>query len=380
MSLGRPLDIVVLGLSITSSWGNGHATTYRALLRALAERGHRVRFLERDVLWYAQNRDLPQPPFCRTDLYTSLQQLRDRHARAVASADLVILGSFVPEGIAVARWLLSVARGRTAFYDIDTPATLSALEADRCEYLDRSLVPEFDLYLSFTGGPTLRRLENQFRARRAFPLYCSFDEDAYYPEAHAQRWLLGYMGTYSADRQPGLQTLLLDPARQRPDDAFAVVGPLYPAHLAWPANVQRIQHLSPAEHRAFYCAQRFTLNLTRADMRAVGYSPSVRLFEAAACGTAIISDPWCGLDDLLAPDEEIFVVHSPAEMLRLLRDVSPERAQAAGERARRRVLSSHTARHRAQALEGYLAILDRRSREDADTVPIRSVRAHHPQR
>lgn len=358
MSPTSSLDIVFLGLSITSSWGNGHATTYRALLRALTERGHRVRFLERDVPWYAQNRDLLQPSFCRVDLYGSLQDLRNRFGRVVASADLVILGSYVPEGIAVAHWLLSVARHRTAFYDIDTPATLSALEGDRCEYLERALVPEFDLYLSFTGGPTLRRLETQLHARRAHPLYCSFDEGTYFPEAHSPRWLLGYMGTYSADRQPGLQDLLMTPARERPNDAFVVAGPLYPEHIVWPANVQRFCHLSPAEHRSFYCAQRFTLNLTRADMRAVGHSPSVRLFEAAACATAIISDSWPGLDELFTPGEEIFVVNSREDLLNVLATITPAQARAAGERARHRVLNNHTAGHRARALEDYVATLE----------------------
>jgi spore maturation protein CgeB len=363
----RPLDIVFLGLSITSSWGNGHATTYRALLRALAERGHRVRFLERDVPWYAQNRDLPKPPFCRTELYGSLRDLRAHHSRVIGSADLVVLGSYVPEGIAVARWLLSVARHHTAFYDIDTPATLTALEAGRCEYLERALIPEFDLYLSFTGGPTLRRLETQFRARRAHPLYCSFDEHTYFPEAHSLRWLLGYMGTYSADRQPGLQELMIAPAEQRPNDAFAVAGPLYPDHIVWPANVQRYFHLSPAEHRSFYCAQRFTLNLTRADMRAVGHSPSVRLFEAAACGTPIISDPWPGLDEFFTPGIEIFVASSREEMLKILSTISPAQARAVGQRARQRVLNSHTARHRALSLERYVAALDEREHEDTIT-------------
>jgi spore maturation protein CgeB len=349
------LDIVVLGLSITSSWGNGHATTYRGLVRALAGRGHRVLFLERDVPWYASHRDLPLPPYGRTALYGGREELEEHHRQAVAEADLVIVGSFVPEGREVARWVLEVARGQVAFYDIDTPATLAAVRAGQCEYLDRALIPRFDLYLSFTGGPMLRRLERDFGARRARPLYCSFDPQLYRPEPQERRWDLGYMGTYSADRQPGLERLLLEPARRAPDRRFVVAGPLYPEGLAWPDNVERIPHLSPAEHRAFYCQQRFTLNVTRAEMVAAGYSPSVRLFEAAACGVPIISDPWPGLESLFAPGREILIARTPEDTARALAALGDEEARRIGARARRRVLAQHTADHRAQELETHVA-------------------------
>jgi spore maturation protein CgeB len=344
------LDIVILGLSITSSWGNGHATTYRALAKALHADGHRITFLERDVPWYAENRDLPQPPYCRTILYAGVDELEATHAARVREADLVIVGSFVPDGIAVARWARQVARGRLAFYDIDTPATLAALEAGSCAYLDRRLIPSFDLYLSFTGGPTLLRLERELGARRARPLYCSFDPEQYHPEPCQRRWDLGYMGTYSADRQPPLEALLLEPARQAPARRFAVAGALYPAGQAWPANVEHFVHLAPAEHRRFYCRQRLTLNLTRAAMVKAGYSPSVRLFEAAACGTPIISDIWPGIEEVLAPGEEILLARGPQDVLRYLALVDDDEARRIGQRARRRVLAEHTAAHRAHEL------------------------------
>ena len=121
------LDIVVLGLSITSAWGNGHAVTYRGLVRELVRRGHRVLFLERDVPWYAENRDLPHPPYGTTALYRDVDDLRARFGDAVRNADVVIVGSYVPDGIAVVQWVLERARGVRAFYDIDTPVTLAKL-------------------------------------------------------------------------------------------------------------------------------------------------------------------------------------------------------------------------------------------------------------
>ena len=367
---GPPLNIVILGLSITSSWGNGHATTYRALVRELSRRGHRVLFLERDVPWYAEHRDLPAPPFGRTVLYSDIDELQRVHGSAVASADLVIVGSYVPEGVAIGDWVQAEARGRCAFYDIDTPVTLAALAQGGTAYLQARQIAGYDLYLSFTGGPTLARLEREFGSPAARVLYCSVDPALYYPDdaddaddAEARdRVDLGYMGTYSVDRQPTLEALLLAPARAWAGGRFAVAGAQYPADMAWPDNVRYTAHLPPARHRAFYNRQRFTLNVTRADMIEAGWSPSVRIFEAAACGTPIISDRWAGIESLLAPGVEIFLADTGAEVLRLLRDMPEEDRRAAGRRARPRILAGHTAAHRAAELAAHARAL-LRSRE-----------------
>jgi spore maturation protein CgeB len=349
------LQFVLLGLSITSSWGNGHATTYRALVRALAERGHDVLFLERDVEWYAANRDLPRPPYGRTALYGSLEELVDLYGADVRAADAVIVGSYVPEGLAVGSWVLDTATGVTAFYDIDTPITLAALAAGEATYIDAAQARRYHVYLSFTSGPTLETLERVFGVARARPLCCSFDPATCYPESRAARWDVGYMGTYSDDRQPGLECLLLAPARALPDHAFAVAGPNHRGVDRWPANVTYLAHLPPPEHRAFYTAQRFTLNLTRAEMRRVGYSPSVRLFEAAACGTAIISDWWPGLDTFFDPGRELLIAETAEQVLRYVKDLSAAEVTALGARARARVLAEHAPHRRAAELEGYIA-------------------------
>jgi spore maturation protein CgeB len=352
--VSHPHRVVVLGLTITSSWGNGHATTFRGLVRELTRREHQVLFLERDVPWYASNRDLPRPPYCRTALYGSLAELRDRFTTAVREADLVIVGSYVPDGAEVGDWVCSTARGVTAFYDIDTPVTLAALKEGCCAYLTPALIPRYDLYLSFTGGPTLRRLERSYGARAARPLYCSFDPAAYFPETRDPRWDLGYMGTFSADRQPALERLLAGAARLSPQHQFVVAGPGYPADC-WPANVERLEHVPASDHRSFYTAQRFTLNLTRADMIRAGYSPSVRLFEAAACGVPIISDYWKGLETIFTPGTEIVISESAADTHRALSTIGERQRRAIARRARRRVLADHTAEHRAVQLETYLA-------------------------
>jgi spore maturation protein CgeB len=345
------MKIVILGLSITSSWGNGHATTYRALVRQLGARGHDVLFLERDLPWYADNRDLPKPEGARTRLYRSVDELRATFHQDVRDADLVIVGSFVTEGIAVGEWVTTEAEGVTAFYDIDTPVTLAKLANGGADYLSRRLIPDYDLYLSFTGGPILERLEREFGARRARALYCSVDVDAYAPEPASTRWDLGYLGTYSTDRQAALTRLMLEPARGLADRRFVVAGAQYPDDLRWPENVRHITHLAPGEHRRFYNAQRFTLNLTRADMIRSGWSPSVRLFEAAACGTPIISDWWEGLDEFFDPGDDILIARSADDVASYLHDVSDDERAAVGERGRARVLARHTSAHRASELE-----------------------------
>lgn len=351
--MSAPPELVVLGLSLSSSWGNGHATTYRALLRALARQGWRILFLERDVPWYASNRDLPEPDFCRLEFYRDLGELR-RWSGAIAEADAVLVGSYVPDGVAVGRFVQETARGVTGFYDIDTPVTLARLRRGEHDYLSPELIPGYDLYLSFTGGPTLDLLMRHYGSPAARALYCSVDAEAYGPQEVARRWDLSYLGTYSPDRQPMLDRLLLEPARRAPDLRFAVAGPQYPADIDWPANVERLEHVAPAEHPAFYGASRYTLNVTRADMVQAGYSPSVRLFEAAACGTPVISDVWEGFGTVLRPGREIILAETTEEVLAVLRDPSPARRDALAEAARARILAEHTAEHRAAELATHL--------------------------
>ena len=351
----RTLDIVFIGLTISSSWGNGHATTFRSLLRGLAGLGHRVAFLERDVSWYADNRDLVDPDFCELRYYTSVDELKAEHGSRLRSADVVVIGSYVPEGEAVIDAVSSMRPGQFCFYDIDTPVTLVRLEEGACEYLARRQIGLFDLYFSFSGGPTLERLEEKFGARQAAPLYCSVDMAAYAPTGELPTWEIGYLGTYSPDRQPILEKLLFEVARRLPNRRFVVAGAQYPDDLAWPDNVERIAHLPPAAHASFYSRQRYTLNVTRRDMVSAGWSPSVRLFEAAACATPIISDCWQGLEHFFRPGESIHVADSTSDVLEIMTDSSERDRKAISSAAKRIVARSHTGTARARDFLASLA-------------------------
>ncbi|WP_318345774.1 CgeB family protein [Flagellimonas baculiformis] len=347
------MDIVIIGLSITSSWGNGHATTYRALLGELYAQGHDILFLEKDVPYYANNRDMPQPSFCQLGLYKDYWDLMEKYESEVVNADVVMVGSYVSKGDEVGRWVIEKAKGIKAFYDIDTPVTLAKLAKRDYEYIDPYLVERYDLYLSFSGGRVLDYLEKRYNSPRARALFCSVDPEKYFPQPNEIKWQMGYLGTYSQDRQPWVHTLLNKPAAYYPEGKFAVVGPQYPQDFKWSSNVERMEHLPPTQHREFYNAQKFTLNVTRESMKKVGHSPSVRLFEAAACGVPIISDYWSGLDELFEIDKEILIAKKASEVLDHFKTIGEEERKKIGMNARRKVLKYHTARSRAKELESY---------------------------
>jgi len=348
---GGPLKITLFGLTLSSSWGNGHATPYRAILRALHRLGHRVTFYERDVPYYARHRDMPQCGYCDLKLYDSWDGIRRQALAEAAESDVVITASYVPEGASVADELLSLDGPLHVYYDLDTPVTLSGLATGDLEYVRADQLAAFDLVLSWTGGEALASLERDFGVRMARPLFGCVDPDVYRPVLPSPelRCELSYMGTYAPDRQDKLDAMFLEAARRRPSSRFLLAGSLYPWEWQWPTNVQRVEHVVPRTHPAFYSSSRLTLNLTRAEMAASGYCPSGRFFEAAACGTPIVTDWFRGLDSFFDPRNEVIVVRSTEDVLRAL-DESDTRLKRMARDARQRTLDEHTGYQRALTL------------------------------
>jgi spore maturation protein CgeB len=346
------MRIVVFGLSISSSWGNGHATLWRALAHGLADLGHSLEFFERDAPYYAKHRDLAALPWGRLHIYRDWIDVRDAARRAVAEADAAIVTSYCPDGPAAAELVIAAARTKV-FYDLDTPITLERLAAGESpDYLPRTGLDEFDLVLSFTGGASLAALRQQLGARRVAPLWGSVDPDVHRPCASRPDFGsadLSYLGTYAADRQAALESLLFAPARRRSDARFLVGGSMYPQGTQWPANVRRVPHVAPADHPSFYGAAPLTLSITRAPMAACGECPSGRLFEAAACGVPVVSDRWQGIERFFACGTEILIADGPDDVTAAL-DRSPEELATIGHAARERVLQCHTGRQRAADL------------------------------
>lgn len=345
------MKLVIFGLSVSSSWGNGHAVLWRALIRALAADGHLTVFFERDAPWYAQHRDLDQLEGGRLVLYENWSSAAPQAQHELRDADAAIVTSYCPDGVAATELVLD-ARGLHVFYDLDTPVTLARLAAgEQLEAIGpRGLAP-FDLVLSYTGGGALTALTERLGARCVAPLYGSVDATRYRPAEPPPGPLaaLSYLGTYAADRQDKLEALLLEPARRRPAARFVMGGAQYPQDFAWNDNIFFWRHVAPAEHPKFYAAARATLNVTRRTMAESGWCPSGRLFEAAACAAPVLSDWSDGLDAFFVPEAEILIVRSTEDVLAAL-DRSDAELSRIGGAARARALSEHTAERRAAEL------------------------------
>jgi spore maturation protein CgeB len=353
------MKITIFGLSITSSWGNGHATTFRALCQALHRRGHSIVFFEHNLEWYQNNRDLPHPPYCEVKVYERWDEILPMVRKELRDSDVAVVGSYFPDGIAALEEVLASNVQVKAFYDIDTPITVRHLrEHGRADYLLRSHLPELDIYFSFTGGSMLQLLEEELGAPYAVPLYCSVDPEKHRELPPESRFAcdLSYMGTYAPDRQPKIEELLCAPARHLPAEKFIVAGPQYPSHIEWPENVERIMHLDPRHHAQLYSSSRITLNVTRREMVLAGHSPSVRLFEAAACAAAIASDNWPGLETFLSPGQEILLSTGSDDIVRYLESYDGAELRRIGRAARERILAGHTSEVRAQQFESAVEI------------------------
>ena len=348
------VKITVFGLTISSSWGNGHATPYRAIFRALQRMGHQVHFFERDVPYYRSRRDFEQCNYCQITFYSDWTQIRESALDLACASDVVMTASYLPDGQRISDEVLDLARPLRVFYDLDTPVTLRNLEEGGATYIRADQLPEFDLVLSFTGGKILNELEHQYGARVARPLYGCVDPDVYSRVAPSPEFTcdLSYMGTYAPDRQAKVEELFLDPARRNPHKQFALAGPMYPWDWQWPENIRRIEHVSPDDHARFYSSSRMTLNLTRPEMARWGWCPSGRFFEAAACCTPIITDWWEGLDHFFALGQELQTV-SVAEHVESALAMDDADLRSCAKRARQRTLDEHTGYSRAWQLLRY---------------------------
>ncbi len=343
------MKIVIFGLAISSSWGNGHAALWRALVSALSAGGHRVTFFERDTPYYAANRDLTELPAGGTlVLYRDWDAALAR--RTLADADVGLVTSYCPDA-AAARQTLGDSRALRCFYDLDTPVTLSRIDAgEPVDYVAGGL-GDYDLVLSYTGGPALQALRERLGARRVLPLYGSVDPDLHFPAqpGPAPRCHLSYLGTYAADRQSTLEALFVKPAQARPDCRFVIGGAQYPPDFPWSDNIFFLRHVAPPLHPAFYASSRLTLNVTRRAMAAMGWCPSGRLFEATACGCPVLSDAWEGLETFFAPGHDILLARTTQEALDAM-ELDDATLARIGASARERTLDEHSATRRAEQM------------------------------
>jgi spore maturation protein CgeB len=350
------MKLVIFGLTISSSWGNGHATVWRGLCRELARLGHQVIFFEKNVAYYAAHRDFHDIPGGKLILYETWSEALSQARQHLADAEVAMVTSYCPDGIAATEVVVS-SRPLRVFYDLDTPVTLERIEAGHgVGYIGASGLRDFDIVLSFTGGRALLELQSRLGAKRAVALYGSVDPAVHRPvmARDSYRADLSYIGTYADDRQAMLNALFLEPARRLPERRFLIAGAQYPPAFAWLPNLFFVRHIAPPDHPALYSSSRLTLNVTRRAMAQSGYCPSGRLFEAAACGTPVVTDCWDGLESFFQPGEEILVATQTADIMAALELSDAQLARIAG-RARQRAMEEHCAARRARQLE---AILD----------------------
>lgn len=350
------MKMVIFGLTISSSWGNGHATLWRGLTRALTERGWRIVFFERDVPYYAKTRDLHEIENGELVLYSSWPDVIARAERELRETDIVVVTSYCPDGPAAGDLAEGSPVGAKVFYDLDSPITLAQLGGgERPSYIGERGLASYDIVLSYAGGGALDGLRDRLGARRVFPLYGHVDPMVHRPARAREEFAgdLSYLGTYSADRQNAVARLLIDVAHRRPDRRFVIGGALYPEEFPWTPNAFFVRHLPPEDHPAFFCSSRLTLNVTRRAMAEMGWCPSGRLFEAAACGAAIISDAWPGIEDFFEPGREILLARDTDDVLEAMERAPGDLALLAM-RARERVLAEHTSKHRAAEFERIL--------------------------
>jgi spore maturation protein CgeB len=346
------MKLVIFGLTISSSWGNGHATLWRGLCRALRTRGHAVTFFERNVPYYAAHRDMFEPDGCQLRLYADWDDIRDEVPRVLDDSDVGMVTSYCPDAKAACDAVLA-SRTLRVFYDLDTGVTLARVaRGEPVAYLPRQGLGDFDLVLSYSGGRALDEVRARLGARRVVPLYGSVDPDAH-RRVEGSRELqadLSYLGTYAPDRQRQLEELFIEPARRRPEHRFVIGGSQYPPEFPWTTNMFYVRHMPPSVHSTFYSSSKITLNVTRGSMANTGWCPSGRLFEAAACGTPILTDTWEGLEYFFEPQREVLVARSADEVLEAM-DLPPAELTNLGRSARERTLAEHTAECRVRELE-----------------------------
>jgi spore maturation protein CgeB len=354
--------IAFFGSSLVSSYWNGAATYYRGLLRALGERGHAITFFEPDAFERQEHRDMADPEWATVVVYPGEGEEGALAAlEAARGADLVVKAS----GVGVFDELLErevlALQGpatRVVYWDVDAPATLERMAADPADSL-RSLVPRYDLVLTYGGGPRVVDAYRRFGARDCIPVYNALDPTTHHPVPPDPRFAcdLAFLGNRLPDREERVKEFLFRAASALPERTFLLGGNGWEAG-SLPANVRPLGHVSTRDHNAFNCTPRAVLNVNRDSMARFGHSPATRLFEAAGAAACLVSDAWEGIEDFLEPGREVLLAESGDEVAALLAALEPARARAIGQAALRRVLAEHTYEHRADQVE---AILDGRS-------------------
>jgi spore maturation protein CgeB len=357
------VKICFFGSSLVSSYWNGAATYYRGMLKEIAALGHDITFYEPDAFERQSHRDIDNPSWARVVVYPATEEgWQKALVQATQSADLLVKASGV--GVFDAELEDAIAtvpsNAIRIYWDVDAPATLDAIAADPSHHLHRA-IPRYDTVLTYGGGAPVVKAYRAVGARDCIPIYNALDPATHHPAPAKQEFAadLNLLANRLPDREARIERFFIEAAAQRPQQKFVLGG------AGWddkpmPANIRTVGHVGTADHNAFFCSARATLNVNRESMARYGFSPPTRVFEAAGAGACLITDEWTGIDLFLEPDREVLVAADGSAVAAHLDALSPERARSIGERGRARILAHHTYRHRARQFNSLLEGMDSR--------------------
>lgn len=370
MPAAYSLDIAFFGSSLVSSYWNGAATYYRGIIRALAERGHRITFYEPDALQRQQHRDMEDPPWARVVVYSPDEAGASQALEDAQQADVIIkasgvgvLDEWLEQAVLQHRNRHSRASSLRIFWDVDAPATLERLDQNPADPF-HALIPQYDLILTYGGGDPVVQQYRQHGARHCEPVYNAVDPHTHHPVAADPRFqaALGFLGNRLPDREARVHAFFFQTVAALPDKIFLLGGSGWDDIAPRFANLNYLGHVYTRDHNAFNCSPLAVLNINRDSMARVGFSPPTRVFEAAGAGGCLILDQWDGIDLFLQPGEEVLVAASGDDVIDHLQRLTPALARRIGQAARRRVLAHHTYAHRALQFEEILQLRAARRR------------------
>ena len=348
------MRIAFFGSSLVSCYWNGAATYYRGIVRALHGRGHGITFYEPDIYERQAHRDIQDPSWARVVVYPADQW--ERTVERARGVDVVVKATGVgANDCELEAAVVELGAPVTVFWDVDAPATLARLDADREDPL-LELLPRYDLVLTYGGGDPVVDHYRALGARDCVPVYNALDPTTHRPAAADARFEadLAFLGNRLPDREERVEAFFLRAAELAPRRSFLLGGAGW-GDVALRANVVWIDHVPTRDHNALNCSARAVLNVNRDSMARFGFSPPTRVFEAAGAGACLITDAWEGVELFLEPDEEVLVARDGTEVAELVEGLDAKRARAIGKRARRRVLAEHTYDRRAELVERVLS-------------------------
>ncbi|HSE48722.1 MAG TPA: glycosyltransferase [Terriglobales bacterium] len=351
------MKIFAIGSSLVSSYWNGAATYYRGIYKNLARMGYEVTFAEPDAYQRQQHRDTGDFSYARSIVYRSPEDI-PAVLREAAAADLVVKhsGVGVDDALLEQRVLDSrSARTQVAFWDVDAPATLARVEHDASDPF-RALIGEYDFILTYGGGAPVVEHYMRLGARNCHPIYNGLDPETHHPVSPDPEFAcdLALVANRLPDRERRIEEFFFRAAKLAPEQRFLLGGEGWDGK-PMPPNVRRLGHVATGDHNRVNGSARMVLNVNRASMADVGFSPPTRIFEAAGAAACVVTDHWPGLETFFVPGEEILVARSGEEVAARLRDTSRESSRALGEAMRRRALRDHTYDQRAGEVAGILA-------------------------